>query len=427
MQPAGSTKEYRFTKGYSYSVFTLLFLLYLFDYVDRTIVTSLLPFIKEEWGISDAQSAMLFSAVYWAIVVLILPLSILVDRWSRKKTIGVMAIVWSLATAACAFMKSFPMLLGARFAIGAGESGYAPAGTALISALFPQEKRSQMVGIWNASIPLGSAIGVVVGGFVAEVWGWRHAFGLVAFPGLIVGILFFFVRDYKTVDLVKTVGAAQKVRMTNKEIALTFLRTPTLVLTNLGFAGVIFVTSSLLTWLPTFFHRMEGLPMGQAGMKSSVIMLLAIVGGPVGGIAADRWMRTRINARLAFPALSTILTAAVLFAAMAFFTGTAQFVLLLVMGVLVVAFAPGAIAVTQDVVHPGLRAVSYAVCALTQNLLGASIGPVVIGHISDRTNIHTAMTCLPAFLVGAALLFWGASFFYARDLAKVEKVALEMA
>jgi len=411
-------------KRYANYYFTLLFLVYMFDYIDRTIVTSLLPFIKKDWGITDAQSGMLVSAIYWAIVVLIIPMSILVDRWSRKKTIGMMAVFWSLATAACAFTRNFPQLLAARVAIGVGESGYAPAGTALISGLFPPEKRSRMVGIWNASIPLGSAIGVLVGGWVAVTWGWRHAFGLVALPGLIVAFLFFFTRDYKTVDLTKTV-AARKVKMTKWEIFMVFIKTPTLVLANLGFAGVIFVTTSLLTWLPTYFHRIENLPMNQAGMKSSAIMILAIIGAPLGGIIADWWLKKRINVRLLFPAISTLLSALVLFIGVSFLEGQARFLTLLLMGVLIIAFSPGAIAVTQDVVHPGLRAISYAVCAMTQNILGASIGPVVIGRISDVAGIQAAMAIMPLFLVAASLLFYAGSFFYERDLAKAEKVDLQ--
>ncbi len=77
----------------------------------------------------------------------------------------------------------------------------------MLSGLFPPEKRSRMLGLWNISIPLGIAVGIGVGGFVAQHWGWRHAFGLVALPGALVAIFFFFVKDYKTVELVKTVDS----------------------------------------------------------------------------------------------------------------------------------------------------------------------------------------------------------------------------
>ena len=189
----------------AYFAFTLLFLLYMFDYIDRTVIVSLFPFLKKDWGLTDTQCGLLVSAVYWSILIFSLPVSILIDRWSRKKCIGLMALFWGLATLACAFTRNFSQLFVTRAAIGIGEAGYAPGGTAMISAAFAPQNRAKMLGIWNASIPLGSALGIVIGGFIAEHWGWRNAFGIVAIPGILVALLFFYVRDYQTVELVQTV------------------------------------------------------------------------------------------------------------------------------------------------------------------------------------------------------------------------------
>jgi MFS family permease len=427
MNSTGSANDSPAGRGQARYVFTLLFLLYLFDYMDRLVVTSLFPFIKADWGLSDAQCGMLVSAVYWSIVAFTFPVSILVDRWSRKKTIGLMAVVWSVATALCAFTRSFPQLFGARTLIGIGEAGYAPGGTAMISGLYPQEKRSMIMGIWNISIPLGSALGVAIGGIVATHWGWRHAFGLVALPGFIVAVLFFFVKDYKTVDLVKTAeDGAGKMKMKAKDIFLEFIRNPTLVFTYLGFASVVFCTTSLLTWLPTYFHRVNNIPEDQAGIKAGAVLLLALVGAPAGGFLADRWFRKRINARLLLPAITSIMACVVLFSGLTFFEDGSQYAFILLVGMLVTMFIPAAAAVTQDVVHPGLRAMSYAICVIFQNLLGASLGPIFIGTLSDSYGIKTAMTTLPVFLLLAAILFYIGSFFYEKDLGKVEKVDLEI-
>jgi MFS family permease len=429
MNNATGPREYKLSKGYSYYLFTLLFLLYLFNYMDRVVVTSLFPFIQKDWGLTDTECGMLVSVVYWSIVLFTFPASILVDRWSRKKTIGIMALIWSIATAACALTRSFPQLIAARTGIGIGEAGFAPGGTAMLSGLFPQEQRSRMVGFWNASIPLGSAIGIAVGGIVAEHWGWRHAFGLVALPGALVAILFFFIRDYRTVELVRTVDSREvgqhRVKMSKMDIFRDFIHTPSLILNNFGFAGVIFTTTAIITWFPTYYHRVENMPMSQAGMKTGLIMMLAIIGGPLGGWITDQWFKKRVSSRLLFPAISTALTAVTLFAAFAFFNGTAQYLVLLLMGVLIVSFAPAAITVTQEVIHPGLRAISYSVCVIFQNLLGAAMAPIVLGAISDAYGIKTALSVLPAFLMSSALLFFAGSFFYERDLNKVEKVTLE--
>ena len=96
-----------------------------------------------------------------------------------------MAILWSVATVLCALTGNFIQLF-TRLLIGVGEAGYAPGGTAMISGMYPENKRARMMGLWNASIPLGTAIGILLGGLIATHWGWRHAFGLVALPGLVV-------------------------------------------------------------------------------------------------------------------------------------------------------------------------------------------------------------------------------------------------
>jgi len=422
---------YLFSKPYTNYVFSLLFLLYMFDYIDRMVVTSLFPFLKADWGLTDTQCGMMVSAVYWSIVALTFPVSMLVDRWSRKKTIGLMAVVWSIATGACALTRTLPQLLTTRTFIGIGEAGYAPGGTAMIAGLYPQEKRSWMIGLWNASIPLGSAIGIALGGVIATNWGWRHAFGLVAIPGLIIAILFFFVKDYKTVGLtIHKEGLDRKserkaMTMSIKDMLNEFLDKPSLIFTYFGMAGVVFTTTSLLTWLPTYFHRVQGLPESQAGIKSSSIMVLALIGAPLGGYIADRWRKKKVNARLLFPTISTLLSAIMLFLAFVVFPGKMQYVLLLTLGVLITAFVSAASAVTQDVVHPGMRAMSYAVAVVVQNLLGASMGPIAIGALSDATNIQTAISVLPIALLLAAVMFFTGSFYYERDLSKVEHIKLE--
>ena len=428
MKTTDTREGYLFSKKYSNYVFVLLFLLYMFDYIDRSIVTSMFTSIERDWGITHTQSGMLMSAVYWAIVILTFPVSLLVDRWSRTKTIGLMAILWSLATALCALTGNYVQLFMARLLIGVGEAGYAPGGSAMISGLYPIEKRSKMMGIWNASIPLGTAIGVLLGGIIATKWGWRHAFGLVAFPGFIVAIMFLFVKDYKTVDLSFVDKSANRIRMERKDIIREFLSKPSIIYTYFAIAAVVFVTTSLITWLATYFQSVNQLPQAKAGTMASAVMVLALVGAPLGGILTDRWRKTRINARLLLPMLSSLLSAVLLFLALNVFHGIAQYVVFLLMGITIMMFISGASAVTQDVIHPGLRATSYAIAVVVQNLLGSSMAPLVVGKIYDSSsNIRTALAILPLVLVLGAVLFYLGSRYYGKDMDKVTKINLEAA
>jgi MFS family permease len=418
---------YLFPKGYTNYIFILLFLLYMFDYIDRMIVTSMFTHIEAALGITHTQSGLLVSAVYWAIVLLTFPVSILIDRWNRTKTIGVMAVLWSLATALCALTGNFVQLLFTRALIGVGEAGYAPGGSAVISGLYPEEKRSRMMGLWNASIPLGTAIGVLAGGIIATRLGWKHAFGIVAIPGLIVAILFFFAKDYKTVDLSVTDGQNKKMKMKVGDIIHEFLSRPSLIFTYFGFAAVVFVTTSLITWLATYFNVTRGVSVEKAGSMASAVMVLAIVGAPVGGIITDRWRKKDIRARLIFPAITSSMAAVFLMIALWLTHGTIQYIFFLLMGVTVTAFVSAAAAVTQDVIHAGLRAMSYAVAVVVQNLLGASTAPIVIGKLYDLYSIKTAMAILPFMLILGALLFFIGSRFYVKDLEKTAKIKLEPA
>jgi MFS family permease len=416
---------YLYPKGYTNYIFVLLFLLYMFDYIDRSVVTSMFVYIEKDFGITHSQSGLLMSAVYWAIVLLTFPVSILVDRWNRTKTIGIMAVLWSLATALCALTGNFMQLLFTRALIGVGEAGYAPGGTAVISGLYPEDKRSKMMGLWNASIPMGTAIGVLLGGIIATRLGWKHAFGLVALPGLIIAVLFFFVKDYKTVDLSFTDSQNHKTKMKIKDIAKQFLSRPSLILTYFGFASVVFVSTSLITWLSTYFNVTRNVPIEKAGSMASAVMVLAIVGAPLGGYITDQWRKTNVRARLLLPTITSLLSAVFLLVALWFTKGTMQYVFFLLMGVTLTAFVPAAAAVTQDVIHAGLRAMSYAIAVVVQNLLGASTAPFVIGKMYDIYDIKTALSLLPFMLLLGAILFYTGSHFYLKDLGKTAKIKLE--
>jgi fucose permease len=240
-----------------------------------------------------------------------------------------------------------------------------------------------------------------------------------------VAILFLFVKDYKTVDLSFYDKSSNKIKMEKKDMVKEFLTKPSVLFTYLGMAAVVFVTTSMLTWLPTYFEKVRNIPQELAGKMASTVMVLALVGAPLGGFITDRWRKTKANARLLFPALSTLLSAIVLFIALTMFKGTIQYIVFLVFGVLVLAFISGAASVTQDVIHPGLRATSYAIAVVVQNLLGASTAPIVMGKIYDLTNIQTALSVLPFVLLVGAILFWLGSKKYEKDLQKVVRIDLE--
>ncbi len=408
----------------SHAILLVLFLIYMSDYIDRYVVASMIDFIKKDWQITDAQAGSLMSVVLLFITIFTVPASILVDRWSRRKMVSVMVFLWSLATLACAFTKNYTQLLVARAFIGIGESGYAPAGAAMLAAAYPEESRAKALGIWNASIPLGVGIGLFAGGQIARHWGWHHAFGLVAFPGMLLALAAWFLRDYKTVRT-GVIGEGFNDFRGFIRKATRLVRIPSLLLTYLGFAMNVAVTTALMTWLPSYFERTGLAQAGTGGTYATPIFALVLVGAPMGGFLSDAWYRRRTETRMIFPALTSLAAAVTLLMALLNPGKGIQLPIMIGYGILATCFVAPAASVTQDLVHPGLRAFSYAICVIVQHMFGDIWSPWLVGTVSDHIGLSDAMLIVPVFGVLAAAFFYGGSRFYNRDLSKVDKVELE--
>ena len=197
----GSADSYLFGRRQAWFAFAMTIALMVFDYVDRQVIVSLFPHMKQEWGLSDKQLGALVSVVSITVALGALPVALFADRTSRVKSIVVMASLWSLATISCMFTRSYGQLLAARSLIGLGEAGYGPAGAALIASHFPARMRGALMAGFFAAASVGSVLGVMLGGLIAAHWGWKAAFGVVGFPGLLLALLYLKVRDYRTVEL----------------------------------------------------------------------------------------------------------------------------------------------------------------------------------------------------------------------------------
>ena len=193
-QPA----EYKTGGGSAMFILVVCTLLYVANYIDRQVFSVVLQPMKIELGLTDTQCGMAQTIFILGMALFSFPVAYLVDRWSRNKTIGIMALLWSIFTFLTGFAKNFTTLIIPRSLVGVGESGFTAGGVAMVSAAYPPEKRARMLGIFNIGIPLGAAIGMIAGGAISAAMGWRWAFYIFAIPGIILGILAFFMRDYKT-------------------------------------------------------------------------------------------------------------------------------------------------------------------------------------------------------------------------------------
>jgi len=402
-----------------WAVFAILFALMVVDYLDRQVVVSMFPHLKAQWNLSDSELGGLVSIVSIAVAIGAVPLSLVADRWGRVKSIFIMVLVWSAASLACAFARDYGSLLAARGVVGLGEAAYGTAGAALLATLFPPRMRSTVLGAFLAAAILGSVSGVMLGGFIAQRWGWQAGFGAVAIPGFILAlVLIATVRDYDTVALPRETKASHAA-MTTRLVVRELLRPKTALVTCVGAGFNLLVVSTMYAWLPSFFNRYYGLAPDVAGVKTAIVVMLGGIGALACSMIADRLGRRMPTARLMVPAFAALLTTAFMCVGFGVLSpGPAQFALIM-LGAVVMAGSVGPTdAVVIDVSHPSLRATAVSVLSLTRNLFGLAGGPLLAGALSDHFGLQFAMAVVPVFGLIAAALFIRAARTYPADLAR---------
>lgn len=418
---AAPADDYILGKGPTLRVFALLSLLMVFDFADRMIIASLLPAIKAEWQITDAQSGLLSTVLFIGMVLFAFPAVAMTNRLGRIKTASLMGVFWSIASAAGALAGNVGQLAATRAAVGVGEAGYAPASYAWISAAFPQRRRQLALGLFSSGQVIGMGLGVALGGYIASRYGWRHALGLMALPGLIIAVLLYRGRDYKTVPL--TPAAGQTVHKARSKIIFS---TPSLLLAYFSQAMATLSTVPIFYFLPTFFNRVHGIPMHTASYMTSGLLILAIISVPLGGWIMDRWSSHAPLRKLSFtPALAVIGTIIYAIAFGLVSDYHVQYGLILVAFFLYGLGGVATLGMTQDLVAPDVRALSSTYSVITIHLLGSAPGPFIAGLLSDRYGLTAALlttVLISTTLSVSALLL--ARRYYLADLAKVGKYHL---
>ena len=411
----------------AYLVLTVCSLLFMINYMDRQVLSAVLEPMRQDLGLTDRQAGGIQTVFFMSMAVFAFPASFLVDRWSRRKAISLMAIIWSAFTFITGLGRSFLGVALPRTMVAVGETGFSAGGIAWISASFPVNVRGRAMGIFYIAIPLGTALGVILGGYVsANFGGWRVPFYWFAAPGIVLGILALFLRDYKTVQETDQEGR----RLGFFSSAVFLFRVPTLRWLYIGAAMANIMNYSLLTWLPAYLMRAHGWGEDKAGLHVGIIGMMALMGAPLGGFLADMWYKRNPRGRLYLPAAASLVAACVLVPALWFKVVGPGFPLALVWGVLAVLVMPPLVSASQDVVAPGLKGTSIGMFNLCTYVLGGGWAPWVVGLVSDgmgggAEGLQLALTiCAGGGVVGAALFYW-ASRHVVQDMAKVEEISLQ--
>ncbi len=378
---------------------------YVLSFTDRQILSLLVPAIQHDLGLSDLKISLLQGLAFGVFyTVLGVPIGWLADRASRRAIIATSSVLWSVMTAACGLAQTYVELFLARAGVGIGEAALNPAALSMLADYFPAHRRTLPISVYVASGSLGGGLALIIGGGVIA-WaerlgtthfaalgtprGWQWVFMLVGVIGLIVPLLFLFVREPERR------GARERGQAASRGELLAFLRRNRSFLLRFvgGFALFSTLVYGLISWTPTFFIRRFGWSAPHVGVSYGVVYLVAGVAGSLagGGFAERQRAAGQADATLRTVALGAlgIIVPALLFAHMPTPTLALAFAGLTIF---FVSFPSGVAAAALQEITPGsLRGRVTALYYLSINIVGLSLGASSVALITDKVFHQQAM------------------------------------
>ena len=415
-------------KLYPKTALALLTALNLLNYIDRNVLFAVQDLIKAEFPRSDAAYGLLTSVffIFYMIAAPFMgPLSV---RFSRKTVIIVGAVIWSGATLLTAFTKNFDELLLRHTLVGIGEASFVILSPTFVADMFPEEKRGRVMGIFYLAIPVGSALGFLVGGALGPKYGWRAPFYVGAAPSLLLAFLLLFVpepplgqfdepgkihepSEASTDARSGIIGSLIRGLKWTWALLQSLIHNPAFVTATLGMAMMTFALGGLQVWFPTFLHRVHSYTLTQANILFGASTIVnGIVASLAGGWISDRLLRRTKAAHYVVSAVSLALGIPAMCLAI-FGSGnvmiagmfTAEFFLLLNTGPLNAAII--------NSVGPHVRAMALAANIFVFHLLGDVPSAPLIGYMSDHFSMRTAFVApVIAIALSSAILFYGMRF-----------------
>ncbi len=384
----------------------LLTTLNLFNFIDRYVLPGVQPLIQREFHIDDAQTGLLTSAFFFTYM-LIAPLTgWLGDRLPRKPLIIAGALIWSAATLLTATVHSYHTLLIRHAAVGIGEATFSIFAPALLADFYPEEDRNRVLSIFYITIPVGGALGYLLGGELGDHYGWRMPFYVAALPGVLIAFAFWlFVREPQR-------GSSDTLKPTTDRASfLGLFKNPAYWTATLGMAMWTFSVGGISTWLPTFLRRFAGYSVAGAGLTAGEITAIdGLLATIAGGWLAQKWLKHNHRALYLVSAWGAIL--AIPFGFLVFFgpprlllpaAYLAEFCIFLNTG-------PLNTAIVNSVAAP-IRSTAISLNLFTIHFLGDAFSPGLIGHISDKTNLRVGLAAtLISLAASGIILFTGSRF-----------------
>jgi MFS family permease len=388
----------------------ILALVNMLNYLDRYVVAALFESLKHSpLAPSDGQLGALMSAFLIVYTLAAPPFGALGDRRSRPRLIAFGVGCWSLATALSGFAGSYLALLAARATVGIGEAAYGTIAPSLLADYFPASRRGRVMAIFFCAIPVGSALGYVIGGLVDTHFGWRAAFWIAGAPGLLLAALCLVLPDPPRGGQDEaTPGAPVAESLVAATLAAYrgLLGNRRYVLTVLGYAAYTFAVGGLAAWMPSFLERVRGVPKQEAAVSfGAIVVVTGFLGTFAGGWLGDWCARYSRQAFLWVCGVSVLLAAPFVWAALTTAAPTAYLVYMVIAQFLIFVSTGPINAAIVNMVSPLERASAVALSVFAIHLLGDVLSPTLIGVLSDWGSLRQAVQIVPGMVLLSGLLW----------------------
>ncbi|KAF0216329.1 MAG: major facilitator superfamily [Geobacteraceae bacterium] len=404
----------------------LLLAVNLLNYIDRQVLFAVFPLIKIDLRLSDTALGFLGSAFMLSYLLFAPLFGWLGDHWSRTRLASGGLVVWSLATALAGFAPGYRTLLAARATVGVGEASFGTVSPGLVADFFPKERRGQILAWFYVAIPVGSALGYLLGGVLGQRYGWHAAFLLVGLPGLLLAIPIALLRTPPRGGGAGPHPASghplpggEGKRATAGYAAL--FRNRSFVCNTLAMAAMTFAIGGLAQWIPSFLYRFHSLDVEKGNtLFGATTVLAGILGTLAGGWLGDRWQKRSGKGYLLVSGWGFLIGTP--FAAWAILAPgltscmsaifIAEFFLFLNTGPLNT--------VIINVTDPAVRAMAFAVNIFFIHALGDAVSPSILGWLSDQWGLRNALLITPLAMVLAGLFCFICGRFVVQDMAQAE-------
>lgn len=397
---------------YALSVLTFI---NLFNYIDRQVLSALVEPVKADLGLTDVQMGFIASAFIIVYALTSPVFGALGDKRRRPPLIALGVAIWSVATGLGGFARGFWTLFLARSTVGVGEAAYGTIAPALLADYFPREKRGRVLAVFFAAIPIGSAAGYVLGGFAEQQFGWRAAFWIAGFPGILLALLALVVKDVPRgqhdlhTHVPRVSGSAYR----------DLLRNRPYILAVLGYAAYTFALGGLAFWMPAFLERTRGMTRSEATVTfGAVVIVTGFAGTFLGGWLGDKLLARTRQSYLWVSGVATLLAAPLTFVALSSPSRNVYLVTIVLAQVLIFMCTGPINSAIVNAVSPLERATAVGLSVLTMHFLGDIPSPPLIGILSDRSSLERAVLIVPVAILIAGIIWTYAAWHGERTTAK---------